>query len=148
MDRYEIKIPETSENKSGVKTFSQLRREGAKSLVRGVYGLENIYVDSSKDPRVSQDLSYFVSGEGYCNVAEYLNLRFMPSPKTLIPGVRKLLPGEKIDLSTGQSSYDSCVKTDELNWNGFRWSIDRPVGWNKDIGIFLSGGIDSSLIFK
>ncbi len=148
MDRSEIEIPETSKNRFGIKTFSQLREEGVNCLSRGVYGLENIYVDSSEDPRASQDLSDFVSMEGYSNVAEYLNLRFMPSPKTLIQGVRKLLPGEKIDLSTGETTYSSDVKIDELNWEGFKWSIDRSVGWNQNMGIFLSGGIDSSLILK
>ena len=38
MDRYKIEIPETSKNRFGIKTFSQLREEGVNSLSRGIYG--------------------------------------------------------------------------------------------------------------
>lgn len=96
---------------------------------------------------------------------DYLTLRFIPSPHTMFEGVRKLPPGHMLTLSAADIaegrppepvrywnlSYipkndinegDAIAETRRLMSDAVRSHLVADV----DVGAFLSGGMDSSLV--
>jgi len=92
----------------------------------------------------------------------YLRLDYVPSPLCLVRGVRKLGPGEclKVDgrgnrslrcfsnwNDSGQiemSDADALDRFDEL----IRLSVERQLISDVPLGVFLSGGVDSSIVAR
>ncbi len=88
---------------------------------------------------------------------KYLQFGIFPSPDTPFNEIRKVAPGELIRFDTGgvcrkafwrwqitetvkqRSSLDTFDQT-------FRTAISRQTDVDVDFGVFLSGGIDSSLV--
>lgn len=93
------------------------------------------------------------------SLRDYLRFGFVSAPDTLFRGVRKLRPGESItfDLQTGQTrerrywrwpvveQAKGCVSVDEFD-AVFREAVRRQSDVDVPYGVFLSGGIDSSLV--
>lgn len=93
------------------------------------------------------------------SVRDFLRFGFVSAPNTLFRGVRKLGPGETIrfDLQTGQ--HRECrywrwpvveqdkhsVTVDDFD-RVFREAVRRQSDVDVPYGVFLSGGIDSSLV--
>lgn len=92
-----------------------------------------------------------------------LRLRFVPAPRTLLSGVRKLRPGHvlEVDLSRsnpatverpytgphhagaeGLSFDDAVTRYGEL----LEASVQRQLMADVEVGVLLSGGIDSALV--
>ncbi len=90
--------------------------------------------------------------------AIYTNIGYVPGPKTLISSVKKLIPGEVITYDIRNDEYENefCV-TPEFSGSqvdfvpsDFRDAVSQSVKkclmGRRPIGLFLSGGLDSSMI--
>jgi asparagine synthase (glutamine-hydrolysing) len=94
------------------------------------------------------------------NLATFLKLRYNPSPSTLYKKIRKVRPGHVLeyDLKTGgltASSFIRSVAIDKvasfdrsLERYGvlFEQAVQRQLLSDVEIGVLLSGGIDSALV--
>ncbi|MHB8656958.1 MAG: asparagine synthase (glutamine-hydrolyzing) [Solirubrobacteraceae bacterium] len=93
------------------------------------------------------------------SLAHYLTFVAVPPPRTLFAGVSKLAPAETLLVTrdgprTPQRYWDPLANRvhldmDELDWEAelrFRLerSIDRRMMSDVPVGVFLSGGVDSS----
>ena len=88
----------------------------------------------------------------------YQCLGYVPGPKTLISAVKKLVPGEMVTFSIqeGKVIDTQCitpkfnVQPSEFTPEGFRDAVSSSVKdclmGRRPIGLFLSGGLDSSMI--
>src|SRR5262249_3626799 len=91
----------------------------------------------------------------------YLSLNYVPAPYTLVEGIRKLLPGHVMEWHNGRAethSYlapqcvseppssigEACEKLDDLLLRSVREQLVSDV----PVGIWLSGGLDSSTILS
>lgn len=96
------------------------------------------------------------------NLAELLRLRYLPSPDTLFEGIRKVRPGHVVTVELDRpglplhetpyvaplparsdlSYHDALERYGEL----FRAAVARQLMSDVEIGVLLSGGIDSALV--
>lgn len=90
----------------------------------------------------------------------YLNFKFTPSPLTLFDGIKRLQPGTyaQCDLNGGMSirqywhpltkrkSPNEQKNTIEIINNEITHAVERRLVSDVPIALFLSGGIDSSMI--
>jgi len=97
-------------------------------------------------------------------LGEFLSWEYVPAPRTLLRGVRKLLPGGmlELDLATGQlrestwwkppaANGSSDLPRSEPEWEEaidakVREVVRRQLVSDVPLGAFLSGGVDSSLV--
>ncbi len=101
---------------------------------------------------------------GTCNpdhLAAYLGHRFVPAPNTMVQGIRKLCPGEMLVIDSdgpprswiywqppmqGSMHLDSIEdRRDELDAL-LRDTVETHLDSDVPLGLFLSGGLDSSLL--
>jgi asparagine synthase (glutamine-hydrolysing) len=82
----------------------------------------------------------------------YLTLKFAPSPRTLLSGVRRLPPAHFLEASAGKSTlrrywhpFQKSVEPAALE-SAFDTAVRRRLVSDVPVCLFLSGGIDSSLI--
>ena len=93
------------------------------------------------------------------SILSYLHLDYIPKDKTILSNINKVLPGELIKIQKGHvnkmfyykvnlnnkiniNKYDAINQLDDLLNNSVKERLIADV----PLGIFLSGGIDSSLI--
>jgi asparagine synthase (glutamine-hydrolysing) len=143
---------------------------------RGMYafGQKPLYIYASNSEvafasELPALMAYFdeVPNINHNAILDYITLSFIPSPKTIYEGIYKLRPGElkviefyqdkkTIKISEKFSSQINNVCTDSRIFNSVSAekmieellidSINEHTISDKPIGVFLSGGIDSSLI--
>jgi asparagine synthase (glutamine-hydrolysing) len=92
------------------------------------------------------------------SVNSYLSYRFISSDRTMIKGVKKLLPAHyaifqkgkldikrywSIDWTINDNSEDYCIKTFSKL---FKECVEKRLFSDVPLGAFLSGGIDSSAV--
>jgi len=96
------------------------------------------------------------------SLASLLRLRYLPSPETLFQNIRKVRPGHILEVDLGSDlltcreypfpdyqqtrpslSYAEAV---EQYGNYFDSAVDRQMMADVEVGILLSGGIDSALV--
>ena len=90
---------------------------------------------------------------------QYLALRYVPGPRTMFRGIRKLPPGHRLVYEAGRvkverywdvSFQEETSSSDEECLERFQHLLDESVRLRMiaevPVGIFLSGGIDSSAI--
>ena len=88
----------------------------------------------------------------------YINLRFVPKELTMFEGIRKLLPGNYIIYSKGEVRRGAFWKLEpkEIEYGeGYlikrlreilKRAVERHLISDVPVGIYLSGGLDSSII--
>jgi len=96
----------------------------------------------------------------FTSLALYLQLNYIPAPFTMLEGVRKLLPGHSIRIKGSEVVINQYYHL-PINVQGIQTSITQAKNEIKHLlensvkqrlvadvplGVFLSGGIDSSLI--
>ncbi len=92
----------------------------------------------------------------------YLCFSHVPAPATLFAGIEALPAGSRVTLEAGQDREP--VETTEIDWCAqevcftdegdalqalrvkVRAAVARQLGDRREVGVFLSGGLDSSLI--
>ncbi|MGE0102612.1 MAG: asparagine synthase (glutamine-hydrolyzing) [Blastocatellales bacterium] len=92
-------------------------------------------------------------------LADYLSYQYIPSPKTIYQGIRKLEPGHYLTAGPGgirkkaywDPDFRDPVEQDEHLWSQqLLDSLVRSVGCRLEsevpLGAFLSGGVDSSAV--
>jgi len=95
----------------------------------------------------------------YDTVEAYLTLGFVPGPRTILAGVRKVLPGERLVVENGRVAVDrywSYPVPEPEPASPTEWrerllaALDESVALHLmsdvPLGAMLSGGLDSSLI--
>lgn len=90
-------------------------------------------------------------------LAHYLRLLYVPGPLTLVDGVRRVMPGEVLSYAGGAltrtmintppppriTSYQDAVVAVEKT---VRTAVERQLVSDRPVGLFLSGGLDSSIV--
>lgn len=151
---------------NGIFSFGLLDKQSkVLYLVRDRYGVKPMYymqrgdkfVFSSEIRLIRRLFDVTVSRE---NLAELLKLRYCPSPDTLFNEIHKVRPGHilKYDLETHSITTFSFIQPVELNDDIsfkealreygvlFEKAVERQLMSDVDIGVLLSGGIDSALV--
>jgi asparagine synthase (glutamine-hydrolysing) len=88
----------------------------------------------------------------------YLSLNYVPGPYTLIEGIEKVMPGHVLEWQNGRSSVRSTVVSasleppssledagEQLDWL-LTQSVGEQLASDVPVGIWLSGGLDSSTV--
>lgn len=141
-------------SKSKGELFIARDRAGIKPLY---YSIEGSTLKFGSEFRVFKGAS---SNYDLVSISNFLNLGYFPKDQTILKGVKKLKPGnfirfkkepeinkyhqwnlkkeEKKDLEAYQLSFRSV----------FKKSIEYRLITDRKAGVFLSGGIDSSLVAK
>jgi asparagine synthase (glutamine-hydrolysing) len=151
---------------NGIFGFSLIDIENKKLfLVRDRYGIKPIYFYNEEDTLIYSSeirpLKAIVdAGVDKENIGTLLKLRYNPAPTTLYDNIHKLRAGHilEYDLKTNSintSSFiipvmidknisfdDALIKYGEL----FEQAIKRQLLADVEVGILLSGGIDSALV--
>ncbi len=134
-------------------------------LVRDRYGVKPIYyyqnnqnfIYSSEIRPIKKIITTHINKD---NIATLLKLRYNPAPTTLYDNIYKLRAGHilEYDLKTNSmdiSSFISPIKIDKnISFNDalkkygelFEKAIKKQLLADVEIGVFLSGGIDSALV--
>ncbi len=139
-------------------------------LVRDPYGVKPLYYFIGENDQVlfSSELRAMqcLVGEEKLNIealALLLRLRYNPAPDTLFKGLKKLRPGHylKIDLSKKELAFELeyyAIKTraktkfstqeEYIEKYGVKIeeAVERQLMSDVEIGIMLSGGIDSAIV--
>jgi asparagine synthase (glutamine-hydrolysing) len=91
--------------------------------------------------------------------SRYLSNGYIPDPHTIFRGIHKLPPGHVLVVASGNTrlkrywdiQFRPDLKRGEEEWAGVVWdalcqSVQRRLVSDVPLGVFLSGGIDSSAI--
>ena len=134
-------------------------RFGVKPLYYSVSGQSLSFASEIKallkNPEVSRDLDMDA-------IATYLQLRYNPSPQTMLRSVRKLIPGHVLVASQGghvremsyvrgevrtrrPASEDQAVEEYQALLDA---AVRRQMISDVPVGLLLSGGIDSAIVGK
>ena len=132
-------------------------RFGVKPLV--FYHDENLFGFASTQTALTQ-LPGFQKSVDIDSLLLYLNLSYVPAPKAIWKGICKLLPGQSIVVNESSqleisqywdvsSTYSADVVDDEYE-EKIKRLLQQSIEFNGrsdvPVGIFLSGGLDSTVV--
>ena len=145
-------------DKKGNNLYAARDRYGVKPLYYWQYSDKIIFSSEIKAIRkITDQLSLSAQ-----NLALFLRLRYCPSPSTLYNEIFKIRPGHimKVNIETKKISHanfiepvsinDTITFNDALEQYGFLFenAVKRQLMSDVEIGMQLSGGIDSALVTK
>lgn len=138
-------------------------------LARDHFGIKPLYFsyDNANNFAFASELKSLLSCDwidkqiDYNAVQDYLTFLWAPAPKTMLRDINKLEPGEYLVVKEGKvkervkyfhknfkslekhiAADDAIDELDEL----FKASVKEQLASDVPLGLFLSGGLDSSLI--
>ncbi len=136
-------------------------------LARDRYGIKPLYYFQDEDrfifgSEMRAILKFGIEKKVNQNsLFTYLQLNYLPAPLSMVEGVKKLSPGQLINVRKKSVEVKSWYKLEDTFYNQFagaydqaieqlkylmNQSIDRRLISDVPLGTFLSGGIDSSII--
>lgn len=131
-------------------------RAGEKPLYFSKY---NDYLIFGSELKTITAFPLFKIGLDYSSIADYLHLDYIALNKTLINNIQKVQPGEYIKYYKKKITYHRYWKLSQKIKNNFSEeksiiclekliedSVKQRLIADVPVGLFLSGGIDSSLI--
>ena len=131
-------------------------RAGEKPLY---YSLYNDFLIFGSEIKTITDFPLFKTSLNYSAISDYLHLDYISLNKTLVSKIQKLQPGEYIKYHKKKITNYSFWNLDQKIKNNFsekdsifyldkliEESVKKRLIADVPVGLFLSGGIDSSLI--
>ncbi len=144
------------------------KQEQSFFLARDRYGVKPLLYQFDEDKflfasEMKSILAYGIEKElDYTSLHTYLQLNYIPAPRTIFQNVKKLLPGHflevrsrKLEVRSYYSiSQQSIVDSRQLTYDNAKEkfkqlleaSVQRRLIADVPLGTFLSGGIDSSVV--
>lgn len=88
------------------------------------------------------------------SLAFYLGMEYVPGPRTLVEGIQKLRPGQSLTFNKGNITLKSFLTTPpgtrnvshEEIYNTIDRAVERQLVSDRQVGAYLSGGFDSSIV--
>ena len=137
-------------------------------LVRDPFGVKPLYFSVARDGSLafSSELRSLFALDGRAPhldvdaLRTFLTLRFVPSPNTLLKGIRRLPPGHVLvrELASAQDDLHCYTRYPSDRFHGtlddavdtyyalLSQAVKRQLLSDVPVGIFLSGGVDSGLL--
>jgi asparagine synthase (glutamine-hydrolysing) len=156
------------ERLAGMFAFALLDRGRRRlHLVRDRLGKKPLYYTASGELLFASELKALLAGLpqrpalDHQALYDYLSLRYVPAPATPFAGIRKLRPGERLelDLDSGERSFEEWWRLEVVSGDGpapdapaefeqlFLEAVEkRLVAADVPVGVMLSGGLDSSAV--
>jgi len=153
---------------NGIFAFAFLDQPGAKLyLTRDHFGVKPLYYHIEGNRLVFGSemkplLNLIRDTVDLGNLAEVLQLRYSPSPHTMFGNIRKVRPGHIVEVGLGGNDLkvreftylDKCPSTTKIAFGEateryeelFETAVNRQLMSDVEIGVLLSGGIDSALV--
>lgn len=140
--------------------------EGALTLACDPFGLHGVYTTmtegvfwASSDLRLLQNIPGVSRKLSPAALHGYLCFSYVPTPHTMIAGCSALPAGHKMTITRGQAEkegrgvwqeQDALPRDEGATVADLRTrlqeTVTRHLGNERDVGVFLSGGLDSSLM--
>lgn len=160
-------IEATISKLNGIFAFAALDLgENKLFIVRDPYGIKPVYyIEENAHFSFASEIKPLLAIHGKCGVNEeglnlFLNLRFSPSPDTLLNGIKRLKPGHFLQynlenaelkihaysISTSDQFAGSIEEAVEEYHDVLGRAVKRQLLSDVPLGILLSGGIDSALV--
>lgn len=160
-------VEATIEKLNGIFAFAVLDVQANQLyIVRDPYGIKPVYFTHSEgELSFASEIKPLIAVHGkqkisVAGLSLFLNLRFCPSPETLLEGVNRLAPGHfaKFDLTDSQLSVHRYSQPTTAVFEGgldeaveayhqvMGRAVRRQLLSDVPVGILLSGGIDSALV--
>jgi asparagine synthase (glutamine-hydrolysing) len=140
------------------------RRDQSLFLARDHMGVKPLYYHHTKDKfvfasEVSSILTHDIPRKlDLESFNEYLRVLYVPEPRTMIKDIKKVPPGYYVTLRKGglvvEKYYSPIPKVEKISFNEAKSkvrqtveeAVQRQMVADVPVGVYLSGGIDSSSI--
>ncbi|HYR08734.1 MAG TPA: asparagine synthase-related protein, partial [Longimicrobium sp.] len=98
---------------------------------------------TAADPRALRRLDGAPRGVDPAALHGYLCFSHPPGPRTLFAGVERVPPPAPWHEAAAPADEESAVRRLRALLGA---SVERMLGGERDVGVYLSGGLDSSLV--